>query len=98
FGGVPKIDKVLDVTSSELYTPKSTQAEIIDFILADLDNALNKLPKQSELTSEETGRVTQGAVLALKARAALYQGTWEKYHGGSSGTDYLSVAINAAES
>ena len=33
FGGVPKIDKVLDVTSKELYTPKSSQSEIIDFIL-----------------------------------------------------------------
>jgi hypothetical protein len=44
FGGVPKIDKVLDVTSPELYTPKSSQKEIIDFILSDLDNAINKLP------------------------------------------------------
>lgn len=98
YGGVPKIDKVLDVTSPELYTPKSTQSEIIDFIISDLDNAISKLPKQSELTSEETGRVTQGAALALKARAALYNGTWEKYHGGGSGTDYLGTAINAAES
>ena len=97
YGGVPKIDKVLDVTSPELYTPKSTQSEIIDFIISDLDNAISKLPKQSELTSEETGRVTQGAALALKARAALYNGTWEKYHGGGSGTDYLATAINAAE-
>ena len=98
FGGVPIIDKVLDVTSPELYTPKSSQSEVIDFILSDLDNAISKLPEQSELTSEETGRVTRGAALALKARAALYHGTWEKYHGGGSGTDYLSTAINAAES
>jgi len=97
FGGVPKIDKVLDVTSPELYTQKSSQSVIIDFILADLDNAISKLPKQSQLTSDETGRVTKVAALALKARAALYMGTWAKYHGQGDPNTYLAAAISAAE-
>jgi hypothetical protein len=97
YGGVPKIETVLDVTSEELYTPKSTQREIIDFILSDLDNAISKLPKQSELDGSELGRVTHGAALALKARAALYQGTWMKYHGEGDGAAYLDEAISAAE-
>jgi hypothetical protein len=97
FGGVPKIDKVLDVTSPELYTVKSSQAEIIDFILADLDNAISKLPLQSQLTGDEIGRVTQGAALALKARAALYQGTWAKYHQEGDPAKYISAAIDASE-
>jgi hypothetical protein len=96
FGGVSKIDKVLDVTSAELYSPRSSQSEIVDFILSDLDNAINKLPKQSELTGDELGRVTQGAALALKARVALYQGTWAKYHGGGDAATYLSKAVDAA--
>ncbi len=97
FGGVPKIETVLEVNSPELYTPRSTQAEIIDFILADLDNALDKLPPQSGLTESELGRVTQGAVLALKARAALYMGTWAKYHGQGDANKYLTQAIDAAD-
>lgn len=97
FGGVPKIDKVLDVTSPELYTQKSSQSEIIDFILADLDNAISKLPLQSQLTGDETGRVTKGAALALKARAALYMGTWAKYHAQGDANKYLTSAISAAE-
>ena len=97
FGGVPKIDKVLDVTSPELYTVKSSQAEIIDFILADLDNAISKLPLQSQLSGDEIGRVTQGAALALKARAALYQGTWAKYHQEGDPAKYISAAIDASE-
>ena len=97
FGGVPKIDKVLDVNSAELYSQRSTQAEIIDFILADLDAAVAKLPKQSQLAAEEQGRVTQGAALALKARAALYQGTWAKYHSAGDPSKYLSAAIDASE-
>jgi hypothetical protein len=97
FGGVPKIDKVLDVTSKELYTPRSTQAEIIDFIISDLDNAISKLPTQSQLSSDELGRVTQGAALALKARAALYEGTWAKYHNEGNDSKYIDLAIDASE-
>ncbi|MDB4919684.1 RagB/SusD family nutrient uptake outer membrane protein [Mucilaginibacter sp.] len=96
FGGVPKIDKVLDVTSSELYSPRSTQTEIIDFILSDLDNAFSKLPKQSQLSAGEQGRVTQGAALALKARVALYMGTWVKYHGEGDAAKYLEAAVAAS--
>lgn len=97
YGGVPKIDKVLDVTSPELYSQKSSQSEIIDFIIADLDNAISKLPAQSGLTGDETGRVTRGAALTLKARAALYMGTWAKYHGQGDPGIYLTAAISAAE-
>jgi hypothetical protein len=97
YGGVPKIDKVLEVTSEELYTPKSSQQEIIDFVIADLDNAIARLSKQSELDGTAIGRVTQGAALALKARAALYQGTWNKYHAEGSAVPYLDAAISASE-
>ena len=97
YGGVPKITVVLDVNSPELYTAKSTQAEIIDFILEDLDNAIDKLPLQSELTSDELGRTTRGAALALKARVALYQGTWAKSRGEANSDSYLDMAIDAAE-
>ena len=96
YGGVPLIDKVLDVSSPEVYAARSTQQQIIDFMIADLDNAVAKLPKQSQLTSDELGRVTQGAALALKARAALYQGTWLRYHNEGSPTAMLTAAVNAA--
>ena len=97
FGGIPLITSVLDVDSEELYEQRSSQKETIDFILADLDNAIAKLPVQSELDVTEMGRVTKGAALALKARVALYQGTWEKYHGEGDGQSYLIQAIAAAE-
>ena len=97
FGGVPLITEVLEVDSELLYTPRSTQQESMDFVLADLDNAIAKLPVQSELDPTELGRVTRGAALALKARVALYQGTWEKYHDGGDGQPYLDEAIDAAE-
>src|SRR5882762_10319359 len=97
YGGVPLITTVLDVSSPEVYSPRATQQEIIDFIIADLNNAVPKLLKQSQLSPEEMGRVTQGAALALKARAALYQGTWLRYHAEGSPTTMLADAIAAAE-
>lgn len=97
FGGVPLITTALDVTSEELYSPRASQQVIIDFILTDLNNAVAKLPTQSELGEDEIGRVTQGAVLALKARVALYQATWVKYHEGGNASPYLTAAIEAAE-
>ena len=97
YGGVPLITKVLDVTSPEVYAARSTQQEVIDLIIADLDNAIPKLLKQSQLSAQEMGRVTQGAALALKARAALYQATWLKYHAEGSPTAMLAASITAAE-
>jgi hypothetical protein len=58
FGGVPKIDQVLDVISEDLYKPRASQAEIIDFILADLDDAASKLPKESGQSGDEKVRIT----------------------------------------
>jgi len=71
YGGVPLITGVLSTDSPDLYSERSTQKESIDFIIADLDNAIPKLPLQSELPAEELGRVTKYAALALQSRVAL---------------------------
>ena len=97
FNNVPLITKVLDTESPELYAERDPQASVEDFILAELEAAAANLPKQSALTANELGRVTQGAALALKARVALFAGTWAKYH--QHRTDYaqlLDQAIDAA--
>lgn len=97
FGGVPEITTVLDVSSPELYTERSSQSEIIDFIMDDLDKAIPKLPLQSEMDLEDMGRVTRGAALALKSRVALFQGTWSKYRDGESNwQNYIDKAIDAS--
>jgi len=97
FGGVPLIDTVLDVSSEKLYSGQSTQYEIADFMIADLNDAVAKLPLQSELAGEDLGRVTKGAALALTARIGLYMGTWAKYHADGDAQKYLDIAIAAAE-
>ena len=97
FNEVSIVKEAVGVDSQELYGKRNSQAEVEDFILSELDNCWQSLPLQSELSGDELGRVTQGAALALKARVALFAGTWAKYHQHRS--DYqqlLQQAIDAA--
>lgn len=97
YNDVPILTTVLNVDSPELYGSRNKQQEVEDFILKELEESYGKLPLQSELGSDEIGRVTQGAALALKARVALFAGTWAKYH--QHRPDYqqlLDQAIKAA--
>lgn len=79
YGGVPIVDKLLDVGSAELYAPRNTRLEVVDFILKDLDEAISGLPWPSELKETELGRFTKSAAYALKSRVALYEGTRQKF-------------------
>ena len=98
YNDVPLITKTLNVDSPELYDKRSSQATIEDFILSELEAIWSKLPLQKNVAAADKGRITQGAALALKARVALFAGTWAKYHGHRD--DYaqlLNQAIVAAE-
>ena len=98
FNDVPIITKPLTIESPELYAKRNPQSDVENFILSELEAIYTKLPKQSQLRPDEIGRVTQGTALALKARVALFAGTWAKYH--QHRTDYKSLldqAISAAE-
>ena len=47
YGGVPKIEIPLNTSSEQLYTPRSSQQEIIDFIIDDLDKAIPCFPSKA---------------------------------------------------
>ncbi len=97
FGNVPLITGVIDIDSEELDAPRSPRSEVVNFILSDLDWAIENLPLESQISAGEKGRVSRGAALALKSRVALFEGTWAKYHSTGDPTPYLSSAIEAAE-
>ena len=77
FGGAPFIDKELTLESEELYLPRLKRNELADKILADLDWAIEKIPSKNQ---QETGRICKEVAMLYKARIALFEGTWEKYH------------------
>ena len=77
YGGVPLVDHVM--TAEEINQLSRTDADgIFSFIISECDAIKDLIVEnysdlgQYALTSEETGRADRLAVLALKARAALY--------------------------
>lgn len=75
FGGVPKIDKVLE-TKEDIATGsvRSSASEIYAFIESDCLDAIAKLP--AVVSTEEQGRVSKYAAYALLSKAYLYQKRW----------------------
>jgi len=78
YGGVPIIDWVMNI-GEDYNIPRNTFQETVDFIIADLDAAIqdDRLAKQTDKT-----RATVGAVLALKSRVFLYAAS-DLYHNTS---------------
>jgi hypothetical protein len=79
---------------------RTPRAEVIQAIYDDLDFAAIWLPKRADLPAAQYGRVTRSAAWALKARAALYEGTRAKFHNVTSinWQNHLTIAIAAAQS
>lgn len=81
FGDVPIFTDMLPDNQAELTarSKRSPRNEVARFILQDLDEAASLLMPDAP----EAGRICRDAALQLKARVALYEATWERYHAGT---------------
>lgn len=93
FGDVPYYDKAVNSgeNTQEIYLPPMGRGEVMDKVLDDLTQAANLMYE-----SEGTNTVNKYVALALKSRAALYEGTYRKYHKLGDGSSYLTQAKQAA--
>jgi hypothetical protein len=96
FGDVPLILTTLDFNSPELTESRTSRDKVIDQVIADLQDAAGKLPKKSELTTLDQGRITRGTALGFLSRVALFEGTHDKYHNHGNSAERLQVAKQAA--
>jgi len=96
FGGVPIVTTVLELTSPELYAPRNSRYEVVTQILADLDEAIAKLPTEQTLPAADKGRISKWAAKAFKAQVELYEATWEKYVGQEPDGDGTGVGAGKA--
>lgn len=97
YGDVPLLLKTLQISSPELYMARTARAQVIQQIYNDLDFAAQWLPNRASLSAAQWGRVTKSSAWALKARAALYEGTRGKFHGTvADWQSHLNIAIAAA--
>ena len=102
YGDVPLIN--YNITQEQSKTVARTpKADVINFVLSELDAIIPDLPTQDQLPASENGRITKGAALALEARVLLYQGTrmqdvvtvCQKLMSGADGTYSLNPNYTA---
>lgn len=81
-GDFPIIKRVLTDNYDELTeaNKRRPRNEVARFILSDLDSAILLMRP----TPPAANRLTKNAGLLFKSRVALYEGTWLKYHAGTS--------------
>ena len=83
YGDLP-IDSVTLPDQSDVLIEASKRQprnKVARFILQDLDKAVNLL---SETAPNGKNRISKNVAYLLRARVALYEGTWEKYHKGTA--------------
>ncbi|MCG8474311.1 MAG: RagB/SusD family nutrient uptake outer membrane protein [Cytophagales bacterium] len=96
FGGVPIVKAPLALDDKEiLYGPRNTREEVVNLILSDLNDAIEAIPMQADISGKNLGRISKEAAYAFKARVALFEGTWRKFR-GQDGNALLEEAVNAS--
>ena len=68
FGPIPAITRL--IPPDEVDLPRNTMSEVFEVIVNDLKEAIPNLP--ISISANETGRITQGAALAMLGKAYLY--------------------------
>ena len=78
WGGVPYYDETCDINEqfSNLNAPRSSADEIRGHIIADLTEAIEKLPVNWD--AADLGRATKGAAYALRGKVYLFNRQWKE--------------------
>ena len=80
FGAVPWYDHVINADDKEsLNRPRDSRDLVVRNIIADLDMAVDELPAM-----RSAYEVNKWTALALKSRVCLFEGTFRKYHSGTT--------------
>ena len=106
YGGVAIVKEPLNPDLEAMQVGQDTRSSVADFILEDLDIAIDLLDEQDNSASR---RIHRDVARALKSEVALFEGTWEKYHKAKNDPfydttiddakiqDYLQAAADAAK-
>lgn len=85
YGKVPLVKEVLDYDAPNI--PRDSKEEVESYILQELAEIAEILPQRDAYDGsnmKEAGRITRGAALALRARAALYFGNFAEAESSAS--------------
>lgn len=96
YSDVPWCDHALSTNDDALYGKRDSREDVMKHVMDDYQYAADHVK-----TSQPKGAVDRWIVLASMARAALYEGTYRKYHPElnlqASASQLIQKALNAAD-
>ncbi len=92
FGAVPWYSKSLSSADADLYKARDSRELVMDSVLDDLNFAAANIRANAPYST-----VNKWVALALKARVALHEGTYRKYHNLGNERKFLEAARDAAQ-
>ncbi|WP_295120556.1 RagB/SusD family nutrient uptake outer membrane protein [uncultured Chitinophaga sp.] len=90
YGGVPMLGDTLFTIDNIPNIARGTYEQGVEYIVKELDEAANLLPRRDDYPEQDYGRITKGACLALKARTLLYAAS-PLFNGGSPATNDVEL-------
>lgn len=73
WGDVPLLNRDISPDEAKVVA-RTPKAEVLAFIVTELDAATTALPAKEQYAAGDNGRITKAAAIALKARVLLYEG------------------------
>ena len=92
YGAVPIITEPLEPDSEELFATQDSREDVVNFILEDLQWAYDHI-STSKATPNNVA-INKWTAMAFKARVALFEASWRKYH---AGTEYTKGCTTSAD-
>jgi hypothetical protein len=89
YGGIPLVGDAVFSDTDNLNLKRNSFSDCVDYIVSECD-AIKTLVKQEPIASQDWGKASRGAVLALKSRVLLYAAS-PLYNGG------VATAATAAQ-
>jgi hypothetical protein len=71
YGGIPLITETFELNAN-FDVPRASFEECVQFIVTELNLAIEDLPNRNDAMELELGRITKGAAISLKIRALLF--------------------------
>lgn len=94
FGDIPLIkEKPIDLEEAAL--TRSPKQEVLNYALENVNKAIEYLPET--YSGDNTGRITKGAALTLKADMYLDMASYAKFHNNQDGTELWKEAAQTAK-
>ena len=94
YGDVPLVKGLLDSDSPELYGPRVSRNEVVDYAIECVDKAIAGIAAQSNKTS-----FSKDLASALKVEICLYEGAYAKYHqkDNARSNKYYGLVVSTGE-